>query len=89
MSANKPLPISELVRLVGDDNIQVQNLLQNCTDLRKGKKLSTITFATDPKMVHEFIEAGIGGRSKVVGLVLWMPAEKIDEINRAHPITAT
>lgn len=77
-----PLGISELVRLAGDENIQVQNLLQNTVDLNNGKKGSSIRFMTDPAMVKAFMDASLyGGKASHVGLVLWIPTEIIDEIN--------
>lgn len=74
----EPLGISKLVALVGDDNITVQNLLANATDFKDGKKGATITFAAPPDHVQELMQASVMGRkSKVVGLVLWLPTDKL------------
>ncbi len=77
-----PLGISELVRLVGDENIMVQNLAANMTAGNNGKKQSTLTFATSKEHCGDAMKAAAGIESaKYVGLILWMPREKIDEIN--------
>lgn len=76
------LGISELVRLAGDENITVQNLLQNTVDLNKSKKGASIRFMTDPAMVTAFMNASLdGGKATHCGLVLWIPTEIIDKIN--------
>lgn len=75
---SKPLSIVDLVTHVGAENIQVQNVMSNATDYKDGKKCATITFATDPATVQELMQASVMGRkSKIVGLVLWMPADKL------------
>lgn len=76
----KPLGISEIVARAGDENIQVQNLILDTTELRHGKNALTITFATDPKFVST------DGKASHVGLVLWIPSEIIDRINAENKI---
>lgn len=73
---SKPLGISELVARVGDENIQVQNIGHNMTAANNGKKMATITFATSPEHCQQMMRLGAGIKSSIVGLVLWMPADK-------------
>ncbi len=79
-----PLPLSDLIRQVGDDDILVQNLLDNATDftlVRKGRELS-ITFLTSPNHVDLGALAG-GGPQRYVGLVIWMPAAAVEQAWKA------
>lgn len=83
-----PLPISKLVELIGDENIKVQNLAHNLSGARQMKDCGLITFATSKEHCSEIMKAGAGlESSKVVGLILWVPTEKIDEINHLNQIT--
>lgn len=77
---NEPLPISKLVALIGDENIQVQNILGDAMDVRDGKEHGTILFATDRKYAKALIEEGVGGESQYVGLVLWVETGIINKI---------
>lgn len=79
---SEPLGISKLVAMIGDENIQVQNILANATDFKDGKKAATITFTTAPATVQELMQASVAGRkSKIVGLVLWFPADRLIQEN--------
>jgi hypothetical protein len=75
--SKKPLGISELVALVGDENIQVQNLGHNMTNASKGKDRGLITFATSPEHCQQLMQTAAGIESNLVGLVLWIPADKL------------
>lgn len=74
---SNPIPISKLVALIGDENIQVQNVAHNMTAANNGKKIATITFATSPEHCQKMMRAAAGIQSNLVGLVLWFPADKL------------
>ncbi len=74
----EPLPISRLVALIGDENIQVQNVAHNMSGARKMKDHYLVTFATAPEHGLELMNsAALGTPSKLIGLVLWFPANKL------------
>lgn len=72
------MKISELIAAVGDDNIIVQQLLTDFTAGSVGKKGATLTFATDSGFVSEYNKCAVlGGQPSHIGLVVWIPADKI------------
>ena len=72
------MKISELISKVGDENIKVQQLLTDFTAGNIGKKGATLTFATDSGFVSEYNRcAALGGSPSHVGLVVWIPADRL------------
>lgn len=74
---SKPLGISELIAKIGDENITVQNLGANMSAFNKGKKDCKITFVTSPQMGSQMARAAAGIPSTHIGLVLWIPKDKL------------
>lgn len=78
------LGIIELLQRVGEDEVRVQFLHSDMTDVRTNSKHTEthVTFATDP----DIITATDVGRSEVryVGMVVWMPAGLVEEARRAN-----
>ncbi len=77
---DKPLGISELVRLIGDENITIQNVAHNTTGVKNPKhgNHSAITFNTDPAIGQEFAAAlACGQTPRKTGLILWFDTDKI------------
>lgn len=77
------MKMSELILAVGDDNVKFQNLLQGDIDLAMTKRGTKVTFYTDGITPADVMDkAGC----KVVGLVLWLPRDKVDAaISKARP----
>lgn len=67
--------MSELILAVGDDNVRFQNLLNDAQGIDKTKHGTKITFYTDAIQVEELLN---GGKTKNIGLVVWLPRDKVD-----------
>lgn len=67
--------MSELILAVGDENLKFQNLDRDAHTIDKTKSGTKITFYTDGLQAEELIS---GGKSKNIGLVLWLPRDKVD-----------
>lgn len=73
-----PLGISELVSKIGDENITVQNLASNLSEVKNGKKDSRLTFFTSPEMGRQIAKEAAGIESSThIGLILWIPRDKL------------
>ncbi len=70
------MKLSELVRHVGDDNIQVQWIHESFVSAETHKADGEVTFATDPAKVIGFTE---GADSEFVGMVVWFPRQRLPE----------
>jgi hypothetical protein len=78
------MKLSELIAAVGDDNVAFQVLLNDLSAVDVTKQGTKITFYTDPANLspHELLP---GGKSKKIGLVLWLPrAEAEAEMAKAR-----
>lgn len=75
------MKMSELILAIGDDNVKFQNLLNDAQSIDKTKHGTKITFYTDAIQAEELI--GVD-QSKNIGLVLWLPRDKVDAA-LAHP----
>lgn len=76
---SQPIGIHKLVASIPEECIQVQNIAHNATNFNNGKKQATITFASNPAFVQDLMTASVmGSKAKIVGLVLWIPADKLD-----------
>ena len=74
----RPFPISALVRLVGDEHIQVQPLLDAVTNVRlvdKGRG-SSITFRT----ASDLLSPGelMSESTRYLPLVVWLPRQRVE-----------
>ena len=70
------MKMSELILAVGDDNVVFQNLLNDAQSIDKTKHGTKITFYTDAIQAEELLG---GGKTKKIGLVVWLPRERGDE----------
>jgi hypothetical protein len=81
------LSFSRLAQLVGDDNIRIQNLLNDITNIRlKGKghsAESVITFATSQEFVRP---SHVLNRKSApfVGIVAWFPSALVEQAQRGE-----
>lgn len=66
--------MSELILAVGDDNVIFQNLLNDAVAIDKTKRGTKITFYTDAVQAEEIMF----GDSKNIGLVLWLPRDRVN-----------
>lgn len=64
--------VAELVAKLGDDNIKFQPLDQCAINFRQTKSGNHVTFVTDQPFDLE--------GSKEMGIVLWLPRDKVKEI---------
>lgn len=71
------MSITELVKAVGDDHIEVQSIHQNFNAAKviEGGKVGVVTFNTAPGKVVDMMAEN---ESKFIGMVLWMPRDRVD-----------
>lgn len=66
--------LSELIAVVGDEHIQMQNLLESMDEIRQMKNGDTkISFFTNQITATEVAQHA----AKKVGLVIWLPRDRI------------
>jgi hypothetical protein len=75
------MKISELILAVGDDNVKFQNLLNDAQSIDKTKHGTKITFYTDGVQAEELLAPD---KTKNVGLVLWLPRDRVDAAIKAE-----
>lgn len=69
------MKMSELILAVGDEHVVFQNLLNDARSIDKTKAGTKITFYTDAIQAEELI----GSRQpEKIGLVLWLPRERVE-----------
>ena len=71
------MKMSELILAVGDENLRFQNLDRDAHTVDKTKHGTKITFYTDGIQAEELLD---GGKSENIGLVLWLPRDKVDAV---------
>jgi len=69
------MKMSELILAVGDENVVFQNLLNDAHSIDKTKHGTKITFYTDAIQAEELLG---GGQTKKIGLVVWLPRDRVD-----------
>jgi hypothetical protein len=69
------MKMSELILAIGDENVVFQNLLNDAYSIDKTKAGTKITFYTDAIQAEELLG---GGQTKKIGLVLWLPRDRVD-----------
>lgn len=70
------MKISELILAVGDDNIRFQSLNNDAHRIEDTKNGTKITFYTDGVTAYEAMTSP--GKTKNIGLVLWLPRDLVD-----------
>jgi hypothetical protein len=73
------MKLSELIQHVGDEHIELQNIDSSLVKAKTCKQDGEITFATDKSKV---IDRAIGNKPKHVGLIVWLPRERLPESMR-------
>lgn len=73
------MKLSELIQHVGDEHVQIQNLDNSLIKAKTAATDGEITFATDKSKV---IERAVGKKPSHVGLVVWLPRERLPESMR-------
>lgn len=74
------MKMSELILAVGDENLSFQNLLNDARSIDKTKDGTRITFYTNAISAEELLG---GGNTKNIGLVLWLPRDRVDAAVKA------
>jgi hypothetical protein len=69
------MKMSELMLAVGDENIRFQNLLNDAQSIDQTKRGSRVTFYTDAIGPADLLDPG---KCKTVGLVVWLPKNRVD-----------
>jgi hypothetical protein len=78
--------LSDLILAIGDDNVKVQNLFDSIGSAQQTKKGGTkISFYTDAVNCTELMDVNT---SKNIGLVVWLPREKVEAAVAAEKNTA-
>jgi hypothetical protein len=78
------MSIIELLQHVGAKNITLQNLADSLVRAKMKKHDGEITFATDRSVVHDMAL----GRCDKVGLILWIPKDKMPGESRQNDSSA-
>ncbi|HVI92331.1 MAG TPA: hypothetical protein VM659_28840 [Dongiaceae bacterium] len=76
------MKISDLILAVGDENLLFQNLLNDAQVIEKTKNGTRIVFYTNAIQAEEF--TANGKQPKMMGLVLWLPRDKVDAAIAAY-----
>lgn len=74
------MKMSELILAVGDEHVIFQNLLNDAQSIDKTKHGTKITFYTNAIQAEELLG---GGKTKKIGLVLWLPRDRVDAARAA------
>lgn len=70
--------MSELVLAIGDDSINFQNLDRDVETINKTKRGMKIVFYTGEIDETDLLSMISGEKSKKIGLVLWLPRDKVE-----------
>lgn len=79
----KPLGIAKLIALIGDENIQFQNVMANLlrVDNPKHRRCSKITVTIAPEVGQELAAAAMAEQPpRKTGLILWFDTDKIPKL---------
>lgn len=79
------MKLSELILAVGDENVAFQNLDRSAHSIDKTKSGTKITFYTDAVQAEEWLG---NGQTKKLGLVVWLPRDRVYEAVAAQGIEA-
>lgn len=75
---NEPWSIARVVNHVGSENIKVQNLATCLASGHQGKTDCRLTFFTSKEHGASIMREACMGKDKgVIGLVLWIPVDKL------------
>ncbi|MGT2505711.1 hypothetical protein [Cupriavidus basilensis] len=68
------MKLSDLIIAVGDENVSFQMLDSDAIKIDASLKETRITFAAPPQSLAEMVP---DGRTKDMGLVIWLPRDKV------------
>lgn len=71
------MKLSEIINHVGDENLQVQNIMQSSPTVRKMKREASVVFYTDTAKGNDLMNQMMGREGKWTGLVVWIPTERL------------
>jgi hypothetical protein len=71
------MKMSELILAVGDENVMFQNLDRDAHTIDKTKHGTKIAFYTDAIQAEELLN---DGKTKKMGLVIWLPRDNVEAI---------
>lgn len=66
--------MSDLILAVGDDHVRFQNLDSDAYTIEKNKNGTKIAFYTDAIQAEELLG---GGQTRLLGLVVWLPRDRV------------
>lgn len=72
---------SELLALIGDDNLEIQGLAQNFDSAKIQGRNGKITFLTSPSRIMDLEK---GEQSKWIGLMVWIPRSKMPTVKEGE-----
>ena len=75
------MKMSELIAAVGDENVTFQNLDRDASSIDKTKHGTKVTFYTGAIRAEEMLG---GGKTKMKGLVVWLPRDRVDAVLAAE-----
>lgn len=70
------MKLSELIALVGDDDVKIQPLDLDLKEVRIAGSVGKMTFNTDPQHVYD----SLSGSPEWQGLVVWLPRTKVKQV---------
>ena len=74
------LKLSELILHVGDEHIQIQNVLACATEVNLRKGVTYITFGTEAISAVDVM----GRKETKIGLVIWLPKDRMPALPKLH-----
>jgi|HubBroStandDraft_2_1064218.scaffolds.fasta_scaffold268332_3 hypothetical protein len=77
------MKMSELILAVGDENVIFQALDRDAQSIDKTKRGTKIVFYTNAIQAEELL--GVG-KTKKVGLVMWLPRDSVEAAIAAHKL---
>jgi hypothetical protein len=69
------MKMSDLILAVGDENVIFQSLDKDFSSIDRIKHGTKVTFYTDAIQPEEMLG---GGKTKKMGLILWLPRDKVE-----------
>ncbi len=74
------MTLSELIKHVGDENVQMQNLAASLIGFEKRGHHTEITFGTEAVSAIELMT----NSTPLMGLVIWLPRDKLPNKNETE-----
>jgi hypothetical protein len=72
------MKMSELILAIGDENVIFQNLDRDAETIDKTKRGMKVVFYTGAIDEADLLSMIGGEKSKKIGLVLWLPRDKVE-----------